>query len=98
MSVATEHRTVDVVVHMISKEEAYGEVMPQLSDGKGEEKIVRMHYSLIGETRPVLSPLSIAYSFDDKTPAYRYDWLVGVATPTSSWDWQQDIRVTCPHE
>jgi hypothetical protein len=54
-----------------------------------------LHFSLMGETKPALSPFSVEYSFDDKALAYRYDWQVGITPPKVNdeyWDWMKEIR------
>jgi hypothetical protein len=55
--------------------------------GKG----VRLHLSLMGETRPALSPLSVDVAADREYRVYRYDWVVGI-TALGGWNWKSMMR------
>ena len=56
-------------------------------------KFFRLHYSLMGEVNPIVTPLSLDFSFDDKTTAYRYDWVVGFSAITPwTFNWEEDLN------
>lgn len=56
-------------------------------------KALRLHFSLMGETSPQLSPLAADFAMDGKTTFYRYDWVVGATLfdPYYSWSWFNKI-------
>ncbi len=58
-------------------------------------KIIRWLFGVMGETRPLTSPLSVDIANDDDYRVYRYDWFFGVSCLPQSeywWNWQQDLR------
>lgn len=93
MAVIVKQKTMDLVVKKAG-DKAEGHVEHDFSKYPKDEKVLRMHFSLMGETKPLLSPLSVEYSFGDKTAAYRYDWVLGVTpfSPFWNWNWENDIR------
>lgn len=58
---------------------------------KKAENGVRLHLSLMGETRPALSPLSVDVAADREYRVYRYDWVVGIGG-LGDWDWKSKLR------
>jgi hypothetical protein len=98
MSVVISQKTVDIVVTGDGKK-ASGRIRKK--DSRNDEplsegtKALRLHFSLLGETEPALSPLQTGYTFDERSPAYRFDWIVGVAPLEAGgkwWDWLAEIR------
>jgi len=53
--------------------------------------VVRLHLSLMGETRPALSPLSVDLATDREYRVYRYDWVVGIRG-LLRWNWKSKMR------
>jgi hypothetical protein len=53
--------------------------------------VVRLHLSLLGETRPALSPLSVDMATDHEFRVYRYDWVFGIRSLTR-WNWKSRMR------
>jgi hypothetical protein len=53
--------------------------------------VIRLHLALMGETRPVLSPLSVDVASDREYRVYRYDWVVGIKG-LSDWNWKAALR------
>jgi len=97
MSITIKSKTVDIKIE-INGNEADGHVIPLDVQHEESEKIMRMHYSLMGETIPMLSPLFGEFSTDEKTDekmaTYRYDWSVGLTLidPCYLWNWMKTIR------
>jgi hypothetical protein len=92
MSVVIKHTTVNVGINYIEQtHEAYGRVITGNTAPEDDEHVLPLHYSLMGEVEPDLVPLSIEYSFEEKT-SYRYDWVVGVAEPLDTWDWHRAME------
>src|SRR5271166_659173 len=90
MSVEVRHKTVDVG---INTEKVTGHVITENAPAEETEKALRLYYSLMGEQKPVLAPLSTGYSFDEKM-SYRYDWIVGLTPikPDYWWAWPTYTR------
>ena len=77
MSIEVRQTTVDVRI-----EGNEGRVLAEPpEDGEENRQVLRLHYSLMGETQPTLAPLLLDFSQDDRGSAFRYDWQVGV-TPS----------------
>jgi len=55
------------------------------------DKVLPLHYSIMGEVEPKLAPLSIDYSLSSQG-SYRYDWIVGLGPPPRPWDWHKELR------
>jgi hypothetical protein len=93
MSITVKSKTVDVQIE-IDRDEVDGHVIPLDMKHEETEKIMRMHYSLMGETKPRLSPLFSEFSTDEKMATYRYDWSVGLTLidPCYLWNWMKTIR------
>jgi hypothetical protein len=93
MSIQVLHKTVDIVLTESAKGKFASAVIR--SDGKhGEDdRVLRLHFSLMGETSPALSPLSADYSIEHGSTAYRYDWIVGASLiePSYKWNWFNEI-------
>jgi hypothetical protein len=45
------------------------------------KSVLRWYFGLMGETSPVLSPLSVDVAGDKQYQVYRYDWVFGVTIP-----------------
>ena len=93
MSTEVKHKTVDVEITQIDKQIFQGKVVPEDQPHQEDDKVLRLHFSLMGETAPTLSPLSPDYSFGGATTAYRYDWIAGI-TPIErccKWNWWDAI-------
>jgi hypothetical protein len=104
MSIEIKQKTVDLVFEIDEHGKLRGNVDQgnlkkykpgeKLTDEEKEKaktvKALRLHFSLMGETSPQLSPLAADFATSDKTTLYRYDWMVG-ATPFypyyNPWDW-----------
>lgn len=92
MNIKVQQKTVDILVDN-AREKAH--VVPGSPSPSG--KTLRLYYSLIGDVKPLLSPLSLEFSFDNETRAYRYDWVVGFtplqSTKSKLWDfdWRDDL-------
>lgn len=57
-------------------------------------KALRLHFMLMGESAPKLSPLSADFSMDKQTTFYRYDWVVGATLFKpyyNKWNWFKKI-------
>jgi hypothetical protein len=77
MSVVVAEKTVDLAVTFNGKE-ANGDVHATGKLPATATSALRLHFSLLGETEPQLSRLAAEYTMDEHTPAYRFDWLVGL--------------------
>lgn len=63
-----------------------------LRDG---ERALHCLSTLMGETAPLLSPLSPSYGTTDDTHLVRFDWSFGVSCIRDHWwDWQAELRET----
>lgn len=88
MNVQIRQKTVDVLV---AQNGLTADVVNTNDYSNG--KYFKLHYSLMGEVTPVLSPLSLEYAFDGETTAYRYDWVVGIsAIEPWTFDWRRDLN------
>ena len=108
MSIEIKNKTVDIVFEKNVKGILRGNVDAgelkryepdeEMTEEEKEEaktvKALRLHFSLMGETSPQLSPLAADFAMSDKTTLYRYDWMVG-ATPIypyyNQWNWFNEI-------
>lgn len=107
MSIEIKNKTVDIVFEKNEKGILRGKVdagelkekWDKANDaGKkvlaANTKVLRLHFSLMGETSPQLSPLAADFAMGGKTTLYRYDWMVG-ASPFypyyNEWNWFETI-------
>jgi hypothetical protein len=94
VSTLIKQKTVDVAIDD-SKKNITGNVVSENQVHAKYDKVLRLHFSLAGETAPNLSDLSPDYSYSDKTAAFRYDWSVGVTAidPCYTWNWWEALAV-----
>lgn len=92
MSIEIKQKTVDIVF-AVEKGQLRGNVAKKQQTYQANTQALRLHFSLMGETVPKLSPLSADFSMDDKTTFCRYDWIVGATlfNPCYEWDWFNKI-------
>jgi hypothetical protein len=72
---------------------------PEHREYTRDGQVLRWYLGLMGETSPVVSPLSVDIAGDKDYRVYRYDWVFGVALPNLSgtnrgelwWDWQKRL-------
>jgi hypothetical protein len=95
MSTEIKQKTVDVAFTDSGDGKLLGSVVPEERKYHQDDMVLRLHFSLMGESSPTLSPLSADYSIDDKTTVYRYDWMVGASPvgPCYAWDWFDTIAL-----
>src|SRR5262249_39929711 len=53
--------------------------------------VIRLHLSLMGETHPALSLLSVDVAHDREYRVDRYDWVVGIRG-LEGWNWKSQMR------
>jgi len=107
MSIEIKQKTVDIVFEENKDGKLRGNVdtgalknkWDKANDAEKERmketvKALRLHFSLMGETSPKLSQLSVDFAADEKSTYWRYDWMVG-ATPFhpyyNEWNWFDKI-------
>jgi hypothetical protein len=92
MSIEVKHKTVDVLFNA-TDDGLKGNVVPDHTNFSEEDKVLRLHFSLMGETSPTFAPLSPDYSLGDAKSVYRYDWTVGLTPvrPAYKWNWMNRI-------
>ena len=94
MSTGISRKTVDVTFTKANDGRLKGVVDGSLTESHPEEaRVLRLHYSLMGELSPIVSPLSVDFSLGEKTIVYRYDWVVGITSrnPCYKWNWWGEI-------
>jgi hypothetical protein len=89
MSIEVKRKTVDVVFEINEKRQLMGNVIHPPRSYREEEKVLRLHFSLMGEVSPSFASLPTDYSLGDAKSLYRYDWIVGLTpvAPAYDWDW-----------
>src|SRR6266403_507639 len=93
MSIQILHKTVDMIFTQSPKGKLTGNALRDDRKYGENYKLLRLHFSLMGETSPALSPLSVDYSIEHGTTAFRYDWMVGASLvePSYKWNWFNEI-------
>jgi hypothetical protein len=95
MSTEIKQKTVDVVFKTGPDGKLQAELARENQTHQKDDQVLRLQFSLMGETEPVLSPLATDYFVADqtKTTVYRYDWTVGATpiAPCYRWDWFAEI-------
>ena len=95
VSIQVLHKTVDIVLTESAKGKFASTVVSGDRKHGQTDKVLRLHFSLMGETSPTLSPLAADYSIEHGTTAYRYDWMVGASLIELSynWNWFNEIAI-----
>lgn len=96
MSTEFKTKTFDVVVTNISSKKPLVKLLtdPREVD-KDRERALRVLVGIAGETEPEVLPFSADYALNQKSRAYRFDWIFGVALPSDEqlwWNWQKKLR------
>jgi hypothetical protein len=93
MSIQILQKTVDMVLTQSPEGKLRGTALRDDRKHGENDRVLRLHFSLMGETSPALSPLSVDYSIEHGTTAYRYDWMVGASLvdPSYKWNWFNEI-------
>jgi hypothetical protein len=93
MSIAIKSKTVDLVFSKNAKGDLRGHVAKEDYKFAPNTKAIKLHYSLMGELSPLISPLSPNFSADNKENLYRFDWFVGITpfSPCYEWNWFDGI-------
>ena len=93
MNTEVKQKTVDLLFTTSESGQLQSAVVPEGQPREENDKVLRLHFSLMGKSTPNLSPLAADYVIDDKATVYRYDWIVGASliSPCYKWDWYHDI-------
>jgi hypothetical protein len=95
MAIKVCEKSIDFIATSYNKQSPSVRAFPP--PPKKEEGERRLHciVALMGETAPLVSPLSPNYGIADDMHPFRFDWTFGVSDhPDDSWDWQADLRET----
>lgn len=93
MSIEIKQKTVNVVFAQTRDNKLRGNLAKAEQKYTAATQALKFHFSLAGESSPMLSPLSADFSMDEKTTLYRYDWMVGATPfhPCYEWNWFKEI-------